>query len=201
MARALEGCAGELRRLIRTAPDPRVRQRAQLVLLLAQGESVLGVARLFTTVPHRVRAWRARYLARGRAGLADAPRTGRPPALAAADLALLEEALERGPQAYGWPVTVWSVRDLRELLWQRRRMRVSVPTLYRAVRGLGYRYRRPRHDLRHRQDREAVASMKGGLAWLGKGPPPGSSAWSTRTSARSTATPGWRRPGSGAGSP
>ena len=27
----------------------------------------------------------------------------------------------------------------------------GVPTLYRAVRGLGYRYRRPRHDLRHRQ--------------------------------------------------
>jgi hypothetical protein len=32
----------ELRRLIRTGPDPRVRQRAHVVLLLAEGESVLG---------------------------------------------------------------------------------------------------------------------------------------------------------------
>ena len=34
----------------------------------------------------------------------------------AADLALLAEALEYGPQTYDWPVTGWSVRDLRELL-------------------------------------------------------------------------------------
>jgi transposase len=187
---ALGERAGELRHLIKTDPDPRVRQRAQLVLLLAEGESVLGVARLFRTTPHRVRFWRHRYLARGRAGLADAPRTGRPPKLQAADLALLAAALEQGPQAYGWPVTVWSVRDLGELLRQEHGQAISVCTLYRAIRGLGYRYRRPRHDLKHRQDRAAVASAAQVLAWLGKGPAPslGPSTWSTWTSARSIAT-------------
>jgi transposase len=180
----------ELRRLIRTDPDPRVRQRAQLVLLLAQGESVLGVARLCHTVPHRVRLWRQRYLERGRAGLADAPRTGRPPKLDAADLELLAEALERGPHAYGWPVTVWSVRDLAELLRQQHQQDLSVCTLDRAIRGLGYRYRRPRPDLKHRQDRAAVASAAQVLAWLGKAPAPSpmTSTWSMWTNARFTAT-------------
>jgi transposase len=190
MVLALEERASELRRLARTDPDPRVRQRAQIVLLVVQGEPVVQVARTFRTAPHRIRTWRGRFLERGRAGLADLPRRGRPPKLEVAELALLAEALERGPQAYGWPVTVWSVRDLRELLAQERGVRVCVGTVYRAMRGLGYRYRRPRHDLKHRQDRAAVASAAQVLAWLGKGPAPSPtpSTWSTWTSVRSIAT-------------
>ena len=198
---ALSEHAGVLRRLARTGPDPRVRQRAQLVLLVAEGEPVARVARLFRTVPHRVRHWRARFLAGGRDGLADGPRSGRPPKLDAADLALLAEALERGPGAYGWPITIWSVRDLRELLRRQRGVVVCAGTIYRALRGLGYRYRRPRHDLKHRQDREAVTAAQEVLAWLGKAawPDPPTSTSSTWTSARSTATPGWRRSGSARG--
>jgi len=85
--------------------------------------------------------------------------------------------------------------------------------VYRALRAMGYRYRRPRHDLRHRQDAEAVASAGHALAELQKrgllpapnpdtapGTPPasGSSTW---TSATSIPTPTWRRSGSAAGSP
>src|SRR5438132_6228976 len=94
----------DLRRLVKTDRDHRVCRRALAVLLLAQGEPVLGVARWCRTAAHRVRAWRDRYRARGRDGLVDGQRTGRPPRLGPADLALLDEALERGPQAYGWPV-------------------------------------------------------------------------------------------------
>jgi transposase len=191
----------ELRRVIRTDPAPRVRQRAQMVLLLAQGETVPAVARLFRAARHRVRRWRGAWAARGRDGLADAPRTGRPPKLTAGDLVLLADALGRGPQAYGWPVAVWSVGDLQALLQQARGTEVGLPALYRAVRGLGYRYRRPRLDLRHRQDAEAVASARGVPGWLGKGRAPGSCTSSAPTSAGSTGTHGWRASGSGAGAP
>jgi transposase len=194
---ALQERADDLRRLVKTDPDPRVRRRAQALFMLAEGASVLEVARWFRTAPHRVRAWRGWFLEGGRDRLADDPRCGRPPKLGPGELALLDEALERGPQAYGWPVTVWSIRDLCELLWQQRQVRVSVYTVHRAVLGLGYRYRRPRHDLRHRQDREAVAATKEVLAWLGKAPAPGTAIWSTSMNARSTATPGWRRSGAG----
>lgn len=190
--------ADELRRLAKSDPDPRVRRRAQAVFMLAQGESVLAVARWFQTAPHRVRAWRQWFVEGGRGRLADGRRTGRPPKLGPAELALLDEALERGPQAYGWPVTVWSIRDLCEFLRRQRHVRVSVYTVHRAVHGLGYRYRRPRHDLRHRQDQEAVTSMKEVLTWLGKAPVPGSFTWSLWMNARSTAIPGWRRSGAGA---
>jgi len=154
--------------------------------MLAQGESVLAVAQWFRTAPHRVRAWRRWYLEGGRDLLADDPRTGRPSKLSPAELGLLYETLERGPHADGWPVTVWSIRDLCEFLWQERGGRVSVYTMHRAVQGRGFRYRRPRHDLRHRQDREAVATVKEVLAWLGKALAPRTSTWSALTSARST---------------
>src|SRR5688572_7200318 len=98
-----------LRRLTRTAADPRVRRRAHAVLLVTEGRPVLEVARLFEMAPHRVRAWRSRFRARGEAGLADGPRPGRPPKLGAAALAFLREALESDPQAYGLPVTIWSI--------------------------------------------------------------------------------------------
>ncbi len=190
-----------LRHLTRTDPDPRVRRRAHALLLLTEGHSVVAVARLFETAPHRVRAWRSRFLARGRQGLADAPRTGRPPKLDAAALAFLEEALEASPQTYGLPVTVWSIRDLREVLAHRLGIRVCATTVHRAVQRLGYRYRRPRHDLRHRQDQEAVAAAEHVLAWLRKKVvmPPASCGWSTSTSARSTLIPAWQKSGNGAG--
>ena len=197
MSGALAEHVGDLRRLVKTDPDPRVRRRAQAVLRVAQGDAVVRVAKAFGTAAHRVRAWRDRYLERGRDGLMDARRAGRPPKLGPAELALLDEALERGPQAYGWPVTVWSIRDLCEFVWQQCQLRVSVCTVYRAVQRLGYRYRRPRHDLQHRQDREAVAAAREVLAWLGKVPSPEDFTSSTWMNAKSTGTPGWRRSGSG----
>ena len=190
---ALEARIDELRRLVKTDADPRVRHRAQAVMMLAQGESVLGVARWFRTAPHRVRTWRTWFLEGGRDRLADDRRSGRPPKLGPDDLAFLDTALQQGPQAYGWPVTTWSIRDLQELLRQRRHVEVSVYTVHRAVWGPGYRYRRPRHDLKHRQDAEAAASAQQALAWLGKGLAPSTassapSTWSILMNAKSIAT-------------
>lgn len=76
--------------------------------------------------------------------------------------------MEQGPQAYGLLVTIWSIRDLQALLLRARGITVSICTLHRVVHALGYRYRRPRHDLRHRQDAEAVAAAKRVLEWLEK---------------------------------
>src|SRR5215208_7432188 len=134
-----------LRHLTRTDPDPRVRRRAHALLLLTEGHSVVAVARLFATAPHRVRAWRARFLTSGRHGLADQPRPGRPPKLDAAALAFLRAALEANLRAYWLPVTIWSIRDLREVLRRHLGIEVCPHTVWRAVRGLDYRYRRPRH--------------------------------------------------------
>ncbi len=167
-ATALRARAEELGRLTRTARDPRVRQRAQALLLVAEGQPIAAVARLLHTGPNRLRAWRAGFLRDGALGLADRPRCGRPPKMDTAARAFLREALDRGPEAYGLPVTTWSIRDLQALLRRERGLVVSVYTVHRAVQALGYRYRRPRHDLTHRQDQAAVAAVAPVLRWLQK---------------------------------
>ncbi len=88
-----------LRAIVKTDADPRVRQRGQALLLVAEGHPVAAVARLLHVGPNRIRAWRARFLAEGRSGLTDRPRRGRPPKRDAADYHCLQAALDSGPQA------------------------------------------------------------------------------------------------------
>ena len=128
-----------LRQLIKTDADPRVRQRAQAVWLVEQGHSLASVGRLLEMAPYRIRIWQRRYAAEGRAGLEDRSRRGRPPALDEAACAFVQDALAQGPQAYGLPLTLWTLRDLQALLLRERGITVSVCTLHRVVHALGSR--------------------------------------------------------------
>jgi transposase len=197
----LTGHAAELHRLTRTDPDPRVRHRADALLLLAHGRSVAEAAHDMGCCTKRIRVWRRRFLAEGRTGLADRPRHGRPPKLDAQAQAELESALAASPLDYGYPVTTWTVADLADLLAQRG-WAVSRATVSRTLAAMGYRYRRPRHDLTHRQDADAVASAKQVLRELQKrGHLPGLDfGLFTWMNAICTPTPTWRRSGSGAAS-
>ena len=190
----------------KTDPDPRVRRRAQALLLVADGHSQASAARLVHTSASRVHIWQERFAEQDRAGLVDRPRGGRALKLDAADQRFLERALEQGPQAYGLPTTIWSIRDLQALLQRERGVAVSVYTVHRVVHALGFRYRRPRHDLTHRQDATAVAAARQVLEWLQKkqllsptDPLLSASIWSTPTSAKSIPIPTWQRSGGARG--
>ena len=210
MEEELQEQRAALRHLTKTDPDPRVRRRAQALLLVEEGQSQASVARLLHTSAYRVHVWQERFAAEGRAGLVDRPRGGRPHALNEGDRALLEAELEQGPQAYGLPMTIWSIRDLQALLQRERGVQTSVYTVHRAVQALGFRYRRPRHDLTHRQDAQAVAAAQRVLAWLQKkrllSPNDpllrewSDSIWSTWMSVKSTPIPTWQRSGAARGS-
>lgn len=191
-----------LRHLTRTDADPRVRHRADALLLVATGLSLRQAAAQLGACPKTLRRWAERFLEEGRAGLADRPRHGRPPKLDAAACDLLETALGVSPLDYDYPVTIWTVADLHDLL-QRQGYRVSPATVYRTLERLGYRYRRPRHDLHHRQDADAVASAKHVLTTLQKrGLLPGlDSGLSTWMSVTSTPILTWRKSGPATGSP
>ena len=185
-----------LRHLTRTDPDPRVRHRADALLLVAQGSRVEAAAHALGCSAKRVRAWCERFVTEGRDGLADRPRPGRPPALGDDAWQLLQTALSESPLAHGYPVTTWTLADLRDLLAQHG-WEVCTTTVARTLHARGYRYRRPRHDLTHRQDLEAVASAKHVLAELQKrGRLPGlDSVLSTWMNATCLPTPTWRKSG------
>jgi len=185
-----------LRGLTRTDPDPRVRHRADGLVLIARGLSITKAAQTFGCARNSLRTWGQRFLAEGRDGLADRGRRGCPPKLDAAARELLETALAASPLEYDYPVTTWTVADLADLLG-RHGYQVHPITVYRALRAMDYRYRRPRHDLTHRQDAEAVASAKHVLAELQKrGRLPNlDSGLSTWMNVPSTLVPTWQRSG------
>jgi transposase len=198
----LSGHVAELHRLTRIDPDPRVRHRADALLVLAHGRSVAEVAYDMGCGPKRIRVWRRRFLTEGRQGLADRLRPGRPPKLDVQARAERETALAASPLDYGYPVTTWTVADLADLL-QQRGWTVSRATVSRMLAAMGYRYRRPRHDLTHRHDAEAVAAAKHVLRELQKrGHLPGlASGLSPWMHVICTPTPTWQRFGSGGASP
>lgn len=148
-----------LRRLARTDQDPRVRHRADAFVLVATGLTLTEVARRLGHSRTSLRSWRGRLLAGGRAGLADRGRRGHPPKLDEAARRLLAGVQAESPLDHGSPVTTWTVADLADLLG-RRGWAVSAATVNRTLHALDYRSRRPRHDLTHCQDAEAVASAK-----------------------------------------
>lgn len=202
MAHDLSSARPELLHYTKTDPDPRVRHRAHLLLVVLDSPTQSAAAQATKTDPKYLRKWRDRYGAHGRAGLVDRPRSGRPPVLGPDACTLITAALASSPMDYGYPVATWSVVDLHDLL-TRRGWPISRASVYRQVHALGYVYRRPRHDLHHRQNAEAVASAQHTLRILQKRGliPTEASACSISTSATSIPIPTWHRSGNDADSP
>lgn len=115
--------------LTRTDPGPRVRHRADALVLVADGLTLTAAAQLLHTSACRVRARRARLLVEGRDGLADRPRRGRPTKLDGEAGEVLSHLLTRSPLDEGYPVTTWIVTDRTDALG-RRGWQVSSATVY-----------------------------------------------------------------------
>lgn len=183
---------GDLIALTKADPDPAVRHRAHVLLASLDSPSRQAAADACAVSDDSLRRWWTRFLGEGRAGLADRPRPGRPRKLPADALVFLRDALENVPDTFGYPTTVWTIADLADLL-ARKGWSVSVTTVQRTLHAEGYVHRRPRHDLAHRQDIEAVASAAHVLATLQKrgGIPPMESTSCISTSARFIPIPSW----------
>jgi len=102
-------------------------KRARIVLLAAEGTANTRIAELVDATVTTVLAWRGRYQSNGLAGLADAPRSGRPRELD--HRAIVAETLKPPPKKLG--VTHWSSRLLAE------RLKISHKSVTRAWRAYG----------------------------------------------------------------
>lgn len=151
----------EVLRLTQHHPDGRVRHRAHLLLDLIDLGTVAAVCAKHGCGNKNLGKWKQRFLEHGVAGLADRPRVGRRLAMQAADEAFLVDLVERhSPQEFGYPVAIWSLADLCDLLWQQRGIALGISTLSRTLHRLGFRYGRPKHDLHHRQNLDAKESCR-----------------------------------------
>jgi transposase len=113
----------------------RDRLRAAIVLAAAAGQANTAIATEIGVCTDTVRKWRRRF-AQGRLpGLADAPRSGRPPAFTATDRAEVIALACTLPAESGVPLSKWSGPDLAGELATRRGLAFSPSTILRWLAG------------------------------------------------------------------
>jgi transposase len=173
----------EIEQAINGSAYPGVRQRAIALRLLHLGQSPEQVAQAVMVTSNTIYAWHKRWREQGIAGLRDGHRSGRPTKADESYIKELERVLDLDPRTVGLPFTIWTLNRLRLYLAEQTDILLSY-TRFRALMSReGYRWKTPKHDLSHLQDRPAQETAAQVMEWLKKTSPltplptPNSSLW------------------------
>jgi transposase len=126
-------------RLRQATMAPRLRVRLQCVKLRDQGWTVPQIAEQLAVSQATVRRSLRRVVAGGLDGLADRPRSGRPPRLSSSDLDAVEELLSQAARQG----EIWTMRQLAAWLAATRGVQVSRGRLGALLRQRGCRWAWP----------------------------------------------------------
>jgi putative transposase len=129
----------------RQDPEPEVRFRSHILLLLDDGHSWVAVAALLFCSSRTIDRWVKRFAAEGVEGLGG-HKPGRPFRLAAAEwvAAVVEWVTETVPRDFGFLRSRWSCGTLATLIRERHDVAVGRETVRRWLHAGGLAYRRPR---------------------------------------------------------
>jgi transposase len=142
----------------RADPDPQVRLRAHIILLLADGHTWGTVTAVLYTSPATIARWKGRFQAGGADAVFGRPRGRRPSAAWAWAAVVVAWVLARAPREFGFARSRWSCEAVAVVLRDDHRTPVSRETVRRWLRGAGLVWRRPRPALRPR-DPERPAKL------------------------------------------
>ena len=142
---------------IRRDPRPEVRQRCTTIHLLHLGHKPEQIAEMQSISVPSVYNWIKRWRRGGIESLATQPRSGRPPLEDEKYALALEETLAKDAGDLGYGFRIWTVDRLRAHLEKKTGIRLSESSFRALLKRKGYRYRRPKQDLGHLQDKKAKA--------------------------------------------
>jgi len=136
---------------------PGVRQRCTIIRLLHLGYKPEEVAKMQAVSIPTVYSCITRWRKGGVEELMTKPRSGRPAKADKAYEQLVGEVVEKEPEELGYNFTVWTIDRLRLHLAKETGIELSESRFRALLKAKGYRYRRPKYDLGHLQDKEAKA--------------------------------------------
>lgn len=137
-----------LEQLYRKTQLPRVRTRAQMILLSAeQGLKAEEIAAIVRESAVTVLTWLKRYLSEGIEGLQDAPRAGRSTTVTEEFRKCLLENVRRRPRSLGLAYSMWTLQRLADYLAEKTGIRVSDETIRRELAKEGIVFSRPQHTI------------------------------------------------------
>ena len=130
-------------------------QRSIAIRLLHLGHKPEEVAKMQVVSKPTIYGWFHRWQSGGVEALANQPKSGRPLKADDAYSLALVEVLEKEPSEVGYDFTIWTVGRLSAHLEKITSIVLSESRLRALMKRKGYRYRRPKHDLGHLQDKQA----------------------------------------------
>lgn len=141
-----------LREMYDQAQCPRLRRRAQIILLAQAGYAVTEIVQITRQSPWTVRRWLHRFMVEGCEGLWEAPRSGRPPEITPAIELFLRDAVVKSPRDYGLAWPNWTTHLLSQVIKRRFKREVSDDCVWQHLRAVGGVCRRPTWTVRHRAE-------------------------------------------------
>ena len=133
---------------------PEVVQRCIAIRLLHMGYKPEQVAEMQVVSKPTIYGWFHRWQKGRIEALANQPKSGRPPKADDAYSLALVDVIEKEPKEFGYDFRLWTVERLSAHLEKATGILLSESRLRALIKRKGYRYRRPKHDLGHMQDKE-----------------------------------------------
>jgi transposase len=144
----------ELQHLASRGRDARMVRRAQGLLWLDQGEHPIAIAQRLGVTREAVYSWARRLRREGARPVAqslrDRTRSGRPRSKRQAMQDMVGRVIDTRPSQYGYQAEGWTAALLRYHLQATEGIAVSDNTVRRCLKGMGYRWKRPRYVLARR---------------------------------------------------
>lgn len=119
-------------------------EKVLMVLLSNEGKSPVKIAQSLKRHPHTTRRWLKEYQKMGEKGLERRYSPGRPNLVREEVKRQLQEILEeKCPLEFGYQDGLWTVALMIHYLKEQQGVKVSDDTVERALKEMGYTYRRP----------------------------------------------------------
>jgi transposase len=137
---------------------------------LHQGNKPEKVGEMLSASRASVQNWHQRWRENGLEALANRPILGRPPKASQTYREVLEATLETDPHELGYSFSIWTLDRLAAHLERETGIALSVARLSDWLERWGYVYRKPKKDLKHKQDSQVRQEVQTWLDELKKEP-------------------------------
>jgi transposase len=134
-------------------------RRLEAARMFAHGATQAEVARTFGVSPQAASVWYRRWHDGGEAALQAAGRAGRQPRLSAAELQAVDQALRKGPEAFGFDTDLWTLARIAAVIERLTGVRYHPGHVGRLLRRLGWSPQRPARRAAER-DEAAIARWR-----------------------------------------
>ena len=160
--------AQEIKRCMKSSPNLSLRTRAHALWLSHKGYKVSEIAGILDRHPNTITAWFSRFERGGLEKLGDQNRSGRPAIAGEEFQKKLVEAVKTPPPKLGYAFTTWSAERLRSHMTRQTGIDVTEGHIRKLLKKNEIVFRKPKHDLKAKQDPALYSQKKELLEFVKK---------------------------------